>query len=242
MSVAETILSFTTWLALALLVAAFLLTVWRVVQGPTLPDRVVALDMLVGIVIGFIALIAIRTGFTLYIDIAIALGLVGFLATVAFARFILVSKARQKAINDLGEAPLEGAAPVADAAYVEAVGAVARGAEKKSKTKSARNSAGTEEKALAKTASRTVSKRSSKPPVVNEASETVSASATPVEKPSARARGKSSGKPPERPASKSQSKSVGRLASKSSSKSNSNMVEKPASKTTAKPRKPAKEK
>ena len=37
---------------------------------------------------GFIALIAIRTGFTLYIDIAISLGLVGFLATVAFARFI----------------------------------------------------------------------------------------------------------------------------------------------------------
>ena len=33
--------------------------------------------------------VAIRTGFNLYIDIAIALGLVGFLATVAFARFVL---------------------------------------------------------------------------------------------------------------------------------------------------------
>jgi multicomponent Na+:H+ antiporter subunit F len=51
---------------------------------------VVALDMLVGIVIGFIAVTALRTGYTLYVDIAIALGLVGFLATVAFARFILV--------------------------------------------------------------------------------------------------------------------------------------------------------
>ena len=37
----------------------------------------------------FLAVIGIRTGFTLYLDIAIALGLVGFLATVAFARFIL---------------------------------------------------------------------------------------------------------------------------------------------------------
>lgn len=89
MSAAATILSAATWVALAVLAAAFLLTVWRVVQGPTLPDRVVALDMLVGIVIGFIALIAIRTGFNLYIDIAIALGLVGFLSTVAFARFIM---------------------------------------------------------------------------------------------------------------------------------------------------------
>jgi multicomponent Na+:H+ antiporter subunit F len=75
--------------ALAVLILATLFTVWRAVVGPTLPDRVVALDMLVGIVIGFIAVIALRTGYTLYIDIAIALGLVGFLATIAFARFIL---------------------------------------------------------------------------------------------------------------------------------------------------------
>ncbi|RWX76049.1 cation:proton antiporter [Neorhizobium lilium] len=87
------ILSAAIWVAMLVLCLAFLLTVWRVVKGPTLPDRVVALDMLVGIVIGFIALIAIRTGFTLYIDIAISLGLVGFLATVAFARFILASPA-----------------------------------------------------------------------------------------------------------------------------------------------------
>ena len=75
--------------ALVLLGISFFLTVFRVVRGPTLPDRVVALDMLVGIAIGFIAVIAIKTGYTLYIDIAISLGLVGFLATVAFARFIL---------------------------------------------------------------------------------------------------------------------------------------------------------
>ncbi|MFB9951391.1 cation:proton antiporter [Rhizobium puerariae] len=89
MTVAETILSWALWFAFLVLGLSFLLTVWRVIKGPTLADRVVALDMLVGIVIGFIALIAIRTGFTLYIDIAISLGLVGFLATVAFARFIL---------------------------------------------------------------------------------------------------------------------------------------------------------
>ncbi|MDH7800213.1 MULTISPECIES: cation:proton antiporter [unclassified Rhizobium] len=85
----EQIVSFATILATVVLSAAFLLTVYRVVVGPTLPDRIVALDMLVGIAIGFIALIAIRTGFDLYVDIAIALGLVGFLATVAFARFVL---------------------------------------------------------------------------------------------------------------------------------------------------------
>ncbi|AQS62340.1 hypothetical protein AGRHK599_LOCUS575 [Rhizobium rhizogenes] len=85
----EQIVSFATILASVVLSVAFLLTVYRVVVGPTLPDRIVALDMLVGIAIGFIAVIAIRTGFNLYVDIAIALGLVGFLATVAFARFVL---------------------------------------------------------------------------------------------------------------------------------------------------------
>ncbi len=75
--------------ALGLLSAAFLLTVYRVVRGPTLPDRILGLDMLVAAAIGFIAVIGIRTGYTLYVDIAIALGLVGFLATVAFARFVL---------------------------------------------------------------------------------------------------------------------------------------------------------
>ncbi|EJZ20679.1 cation:proton antiporter [Rhizobium sp. Pop5] len=75
--------------ALVILGLALLLTVWRVIAGPTLPDRILALDMLTGIAIGYIAVIAIKTGFSLYIDIAISLGLVGFLATVAFARFVL---------------------------------------------------------------------------------------------------------------------------------------------------------
>lgn len=89
MTMPEQILAAATGFALVLLSVALLVTVWRIIRGPTLPDRVVGLDMLVAIAIGLIAVVAIRTGFNLYIDIAIALGLVGFLATVAFARFVL---------------------------------------------------------------------------------------------------------------------------------------------------------
>jgi multicomponent Na+:H+ antiporter subunit F len=99
-----------TIFASVVLSLAFLLTVYRVVKGPTLPDRIIALDMLVGIAIGFIAVIAIRTGFTLYIDIAIALGLVGFLATVAFARFVLSRPVDDRASKQL----LDGAQVVPD--------------------------------------------------------------------------------------------------------------------------------
>jgi multicomponent Na+:H+ antiporter subunit F len=74
---------------LAAISLALLLTAWRILVGPTLPDRIVALDLLIGVVIGLIATISLKTGYQSYLDIAIALGLVGFLATVAFARFVL---------------------------------------------------------------------------------------------------------------------------------------------------------
>jgi multicomponent Na+:H+ antiporter subunit F len=83
------IISTAAAVALVILAVAFLLATWRVMAGPTLPDRILALDTLSGTAIGFIAVIAVKTGFSLYIDIAISLGLVGFLATVAFARFVM---------------------------------------------------------------------------------------------------------------------------------------------------------
>ncbi|KQV63805.1 cation:proton antiporter [Rhizobium sp. Root1220] len=86
---APAIVSFAAAVALVILSLAFLLAAWRVIAGPTLPDRVLALDTLSGTAIGFIAVLAVKTGFPLYIDIAISLGLVGFLATVAFARFVM---------------------------------------------------------------------------------------------------------------------------------------------------------
>ena len=76
-------------IALGVLSLALLLTIVRIVIGPTLPDRVLALDTLTATAIGFIAVIGIRSGFPLYVDIAIALGLVGFPSAVAFAPFVL---------------------------------------------------------------------------------------------------------------------------------------------------------
>jgi multicomponent Na+:H+ antiporter subunit F len=46
--------------AIGLLSLSLLITVARVVVGPTLPDRVLALDMLVAVAIGFIAVLGIR--------------------------------------------------------------------------------------------------------------------------------------------------------------------------------------
>lgn len=105
----DTFLAFSIHASLAILMLALALTALRVILGPTLADRVLALDQLVVIAIGFIGVIAIKTGVTLYIDIALALGLVGFLATAALARYLaMTAMARQaqgkiKAAEDPGE-------------------------------------------------------------------------------------------------------------------------------------------
>lgn len=96
MMASATFLSVATVIALGLLCLSLLITGWRVLAGPTLADRILALDMLVATAIGFLAVVAIRSGYHLYIDIAISLGLVGFLATIAFARFILARRLAEK--------------------------------------------------------------------------------------------------------------------------------------------------
>lgn len=67
---------------------SFALTVYRLLRGPTLADRVVALDMLALLGIGFIGVFSVATKEYAFLDVAIALALVGFLATVAFARYV----------------------------------------------------------------------------------------------------------------------------------------------------------
>ena len=84
----QTILEFAITVAFASLLAAFAFTVFRIIRGPSFADRVVALDFLMLIGIGFITVKAIASSEYSYIDVAIAMTLVGFLATVAFARYI----------------------------------------------------------------------------------------------------------------------------------------------------------
>jgi multicomponent Na+:H+ antiporter subunit F len=71
-----------------LLLVALLLAFARLVRGPSLPDRVVALDLIAVISAGFIAIYAIDSGQPVFLDAAIVLGLITFLGSVAFARYI----------------------------------------------------------------------------------------------------------------------------------------------------------
>jgi multicomponent Na+:H+ antiporter subunit F len=74
--------------AFAAVTIAMFLALWRIVRGPTLADRVVALDLMATLTIGFILIYAVTTAQTILLDIAIVLALIAFLGTVAFAYFI----------------------------------------------------------------------------------------------------------------------------------------------------------
>ncbi len=64
----------------------------RLVLGPTLADRIVALDLISFVTVGFIAVYTLDSGQKALLDVAITLGLVAFLGTIAFARLILKRK------------------------------------------------------------------------------------------------------------------------------------------------------
>ena len=88
----------------ALLMGAILFAFVRLVKGPSLPDRVVALDLITVLAVAFCALFAISSGEEAFLDVAIALALVAFLATVALARFSERRKARAEQQAEAGKA------------------------------------------------------------------------------------------------------------------------------------------
>jgi len=73
--------------ALAICGVTVLLAVVRLVRGPSLADRVVALDLLSAVAIGIMATWSVAADDAVYLDVALLVALVAFLSTVAFARY-----------------------------------------------------------------------------------------------------------------------------------------------------------
>lgn len=82
------LLNITLIAALPLLTLAVVFAFIRLVRGPGLPDRVVALDLIFTIGIGIIAVYAILTNQPAFLDVAIIAALIAFLGTIAFAYYL----------------------------------------------------------------------------------------------------------------------------------------------------------
>ena len=81
-------LEIVTQFALTALGVALLLAVGRVVRGPTLPDRIVAMDLIGVLVIGLIVVLAASTDVRATLDAALVIALIGFVGTVAYATYV----------------------------------------------------------------------------------------------------------------------------------------------------------
>jgi len=76
-------------IALGAVAVALLLNGWRLLKGPALGDRIVALDTMVINAIAVIVLIGMIGGNDTYFEAALLLAMVGFVGTIAYCKFIL---------------------------------------------------------------------------------------------------------------------------------------------------------
>jgi multicomponent Na+:H+ antiporter subunit F len=75
-------------IVLTMLAAAALVAFVRLLRGPSLPDRVVAIDLIGVLSVGLIVVISAATGVAALLDVAIVIALVSFVGTVAYARYV----------------------------------------------------------------------------------------------------------------------------------------------------------
>lgn len=76
-------------IAFALVAAAFAMSFWRLLRGPSAPDRILALDTLYVNTIALLVLLGIHLGSALYFEAALLIALMGFVGTVALCKYLL---------------------------------------------------------------------------------------------------------------------------------------------------------
>ena len=76
------------YLIVLTLLLSFFLIMYRFLKGPTLSDRVVAFDVLSIIAVSLLVVLALYFKSSIYLDIALAIGLIGFLGATIFGRYI----------------------------------------------------------------------------------------------------------------------------------------------------------
>jgi multicomponent K+:H+ antiporter subunit F len=76
-------------IVIALLSLALALAAWRLARGPSAPDRVLALDTLYIDALALLVALGLWLDTTLYFEVALLIGLLGFIGTVCVATFLL---------------------------------------------------------------------------------------------------------------------------------------------------------
>jgi multicomponent Na+:H+ antiporter subunit F len=81
-------LNLTSALALTMLVLGAILTFIRLIRGPTLPDRVISIDLIGILIVCVLVVMAGDSGQEAFLDVAMVIALISFVGTVAYARYL----------------------------------------------------------------------------------------------------------------------------------------------------------
>ena len=89
MSLAQSILDIAIVVAFVALAAGQIMSMVRLALGPTSGDRILALDTMVINALGLLVVLGIQQGVQIYFEVSLLIAMLGFVSTVALARFLL---------------------------------------------------------------------------------------------------------------------------------------------------------
>lgn len=76
-------------IAFGMMILALVLNTWRLVRGPTVLDRVIALDTMYINTVALLVLLGVSRTTTLYFEAAVVIAMLGFVGTIALCKFLL---------------------------------------------------------------------------------------------------------------------------------------------------------
>jgi multicomponent K+:H+ antiporter subunit F len=82
-------MNYAVMLAFVIVGLCQLMAMVRVIIGPDTGDRILALDTMVVNAIGLIVLMGLSQGTRIYFEVSLIIAMLGFVSTVAYARFVL---------------------------------------------------------------------------------------------------------------------------------------------------------
>ncbi len=89
MTLAMDVMNVALWIAFIAVAVAQVMAMIRLIIGPGTGDRILALDTMVVNSIGLIVLLGIAQGTQIYFEVTLIIAMLGFVSTVAYARFVL---------------------------------------------------------------------------------------------------------------------------------------------------------
>lgn len=75
-------------IAFSLLLASFVLAFARLLRGPSINDRIAAMDLIASVVMGFVLVYSVMINKSIYFDIPVIISLISFIGTVAVSTYL----------------------------------------------------------------------------------------------------------------------------------------------------------